>query len=399
MKIGILKEGKVPVDHRVPFTPDQCKEIEENFDAEVVVMTSDVRCFPDEDFTEAGIKIVNDVSDCDVLFGVKEVQEEELIADKMYFFFSHTIKKQPFNQTLLQKVIKKNIQLVDYECLRKDNHRVVAFGRFAGIVGAYNSIWTWGKKYGTFDIKRACDCKDLKELWQELKKISLPGVKAVLTGGGRVAKGAEETLTHAGFKKVSTEDYLNKSFDEPVYVQLDTDQYNIPKDETGVYNVEEFYTHPENYNSSFPRFLNHTDMFIAGAYWDPAAPALFTREDTKKNFRLKVIADITCDIDGSIPTTTKATTIDDPVYDFDLKKWEEQPPFSDEKHLSVMSVDNLPCEVPRDASESFGRQLIDKVVPELFKPDSAMIDEASITTREGLNKHYEYLRDYAEGKV
>lgn len=398
MKIGILREGKVPVDHRVPFTPEQCKEIKEKFNVEVVVKSSEVRCFPDKDFSDQGIKVVDDISDCDVLFGVKEVQEDELISDKMYFFFSHTIKKQPFNQTLLQKVIKKNIQLVDYECLRKNDRRVVAFGRFAGIVGAYNGIWTWGKKHGTFDIKRACACKDIEELWKELKKITLPGLKAVLTGGGRVSTGAEEVLHQAGFTKVSTKDYLNKSFENPVYVQLDTDQYNVPKDSTGVFNVEEFYTHPENYISSFPRFLGVTDMFIAGAYWDPAAPALFTREDTRKNFRMKVIADITCDIDGSIPTTIKATTIDDPVYDFDLEKWEERPPFSDNKYLSVMSVDNLPCEVPRDASESFGRQLIDNVVPELFKADSQMIDEASITTKKGLNKHYEYLRDYAEGK-
>lgn len=397
MKIGIIKEGKIPVDHRVPFTPSHCKALQETYGVEVVVQPSPIRCYKDEEYTEAGIQLQEDVTDCDLLVGVKEVPLETLIPNKTYFFFSHTIKKQPYNKVLLQAVLKNNIRLIDYECLREfSGKRVVAFGRWAGIVGAYNALITYGKKYDAFNLKPANQCFDLAELHQELGKVKLPAIKIVLTGGGRVSQGAMEILDKAGIQKVSVEDYLSKTFEKAVYCQLESEDYN--KQINGDSFVEaDFYTKPHLYESNFERFTKVSDVLIAGAYWDPKAPVLFKKEDTQKaDFKIKVIADITCDIEGSIPTTVRPSTIADPFYDYNPFTLTEDKAFSSEDNISVMAVDNLPCELPRDASESFGDQLLENVMPNLLGNDETrMIHRGAITTTSGeLNDDYTYLSDY-----
>ena len=184
VKIGIIKEGKIPLDKRVAFTPRQCAQIIKEYPrVNLKVQSSKRRCFSDNEYIEQGVQVVSNVSDCDILFGVKEVPTLALLADKTYFFFSHTIKKQVYNRTLLQEVLKKNISLVDYECLKgKDGNRVVAFGRFAGIVGAYNALWTYGKKYQGYDLKRAYECCGIEELFSELKKVKIGLIKIVITG-------------------------------------------------------------------------------------------------------------------------------------------------------------------------------------------------------------------------
>ena len=397
MKIGIIKEGKVPVDHRVPFTPNHCKQLKETYAVEVVVQPSNIRCYKDEDYIKAGINLQEDVSDCDLLVGVKEVPMENLIANKTYLFFSHTIKKQPYNKTLLQTILKNNIRLIDYECLRDINgQRVVAFGRWAGIVGAYNGLITYGKKYNKFELKPANECFDLAELHRELGKINLPPIKIVLTGGGRVSQGSMEILNEAGIKRVSIESYLTKSFDFPVYCQLESLDYNTSIN-LDKFENDHFYKHPHLYRANFERFSKVSDMLIAGAYWDPKAPVLFTKEDTQKStFKIRIIADITCDIDGSIPTTIKPTTIDNPFYDFNIQTLTEDKAFSNQNNITVMAVDNLPCELPRDASESFGNQLLANVIPNILsKDESKMIHRGAITTISGeLNEDYVYLSNY-----
>ncbi len=400
LKIGIIKEGKIPVDHRVALTPTHCESLLKQYThLDIVVEPSDIRCYNDEEYTNAGARLVSDLTDCDILFGVKEVPQDQLISDKKYLFFSHTLKKQAYNQPLLQTIVANKIQLIDYECLRNEQGRVVAFGRWAGIVGAYNAIWTFGKKFHGFEIKRANECFDLEALWEEFQRVKLPPMKIVVTGGGRVAQGGMEVLDGLNIKKVTSKQYLEEHFDHPVYCQVDTNEYTTRIDGTG-YNHDEFFAKPEEYKSSFLPFTKCSDVFIASAYWDPKAPKLFTKEEAQADdFHIKVIADITCDIEGSVPTTIKATTIEDPVFDFDLSTWEEKPAFSGKSLLTVMSVDNLPCELPRDASISFGDQLLEYVAEELFVEEREIVYGASITTLKGdLNAPFEYLRDYLEGK-
>jgi saccharopine dehydrogenase (NAD+, L-lysine-forming) len=397
--IGLLREGKNPPDKRVPFTPRQVEEILQRFpDVSIVCQPSEVRCFRDDEYREIGVDVREDVSDCDILMGVKEVPVPTLIPDKTYLFFSHTIKKQPYNRKLLQEVLRKNISLIDYETLKdSQGNRLVAFGRYAGIVGAYNALWTYGNRYKKFHLRRAYQCFDVNDLKLELRKVSLPPIKIILTGAGRVGKGAMETLDSAGIRKVSPEDFLSHTFQEAVYVQLSSAEYHERK-QGGHFNREEFHQHPEKYFSTFMKYAAHADMLIAGAYWNPAAPVLFLREDMlSPEFKVKIIADITCDINGSIPSTKKPSTIMEPLYDYDAGSDQTFPPLSDDRYVTVMGVDNLPCELPRSASEEFGRDLIDRILRPLLMHDSeGIIKRATIAKNGKLTPSFSYLEDYVK---
>jgi saccharopine dehydrogenase (NAD+, L-lysine-forming) len=398
MKLGIIKEGKVPPDKRVPFTPLQVEEIQQRFpEIKVVVQQSNVRCFADSEYASLGIEIVEDVSDCDVLMGIKEVPIDQLKEGKTYLFFSHTMKKQPHNKKLLQAVLNKKIRLIDYEALRdRQGNRLVAFGRYAGIVGAYNALWTYGKRYKAFTLRRAFDCFDVNDLKIELRKVKLPPIKIILTGAGRVGKGAMETLDSAGIRKVSAYDFLTRSFTEPVYVQLSSADYHQRR-EGGHFNREEFHLNPEHYTAHFSAFANVADVLVAGAFWNPKAPVLFSKADMLlPDFKIKIIADVTCDINGSIPSTTRASTIPDPLFDYDPATNSIQLPLSNDRFITTMAVDNLPCELPRSASDEFGRDLIDRILKPLLVQDSEEIIERGTIARDGkLTPAFSYLSDYA----
>ena len=401
VKIGILREGKVPIDRRVPFTPLQAAELVRTFpEIKLLVQRSDIRCFSDQEYKSEGVEVVDSVNECDILFGVKEVPVHELIPGKTYFFFSHTIKKQPYNRSLLQSIVKDKIRLIDYEILTNDQgQRIVAFGRWAGIVGAYNGILTYGKKHHLFDLRRAHECHDLEDLKSEFQKAKLPPVKIVVTGGGRVSQGAMEVLKGMNIEQVTPDNFLHKEFSNPVFTQLNPEDYNRHKDQRE-FDLKDFFSSPENYLGQFSEYTKNADILIAAAYWDPRSPVLFTKNDMlDPEFKIDVIADITCDIEGSIPSTKKASTIDDPVYDYNPKRDQLEAAFSNEKNVSVMAVDNLPCELPRDASASFGKELTKNVIPHLLLGDKeGVIARATITENGMLTKKYAYLQDYLEGK-
>ena len=399
LKIGLIREGKVPPDKRVPFTPLQVVEIQQRFKGvRISCQHSDVRAFTDQEYMELGVKVVADISDCDVLMGIKEVPVSDLIADKTYLFFSHTLKKQRYNRKLLQEVLRKNISLIDYEAL-KDRHgnRLVAFGRYAGIVGSYNALLTYGKRFRRFSLRRAFECHDVNDLKRELRKVDLPPVKIVLTGAGRVARGSMETLDTANIRKVHAREFLHETFEEPVYVQLSSSDYHVRKN-GGNFNREEFHNYPGRYISGFKPFTEVADVLIAGAYWNPKAPVLFSRDDMRQaSFNIRIVADITCDINGSIPSTKRASTIIDPIYDYDPFTDTDKPPLSDERFITVMAVDNLPCELPRSASEEFGRDLIDRILPALVGEDKeGVIARATLTSQGALTEPFQYLRDFVE---
>ncbi len=397
MKVGLIREGKIPIDKRVPLSPNQALRVAEQYpQVDIVAHRSDIRCFADSEYEAEHVKVVDKLDDCDIIMGVKEVPIKELIPNKTYLFFSHTIKAQAYNRELLQEVLKKNIKLIDYETLTdENNHRVIAFGRWAGIVGAYNAIWTFGKRYNLFKIRRAHECFDLQDLKKEYEKVELPAIKIAITGGGRVAKGAMEVLHGLKICKVSPAAFLEERFDQPVFTQLNSRDYH-KKHDGGDFNRHEFFDHPHLYEADFLKYAEVADMLIAAAYWDPQAPKLFTPKDVLTgNFQMRIIADITCDIEGSIPATKKASTIEDPIYDYNASEDVVEKPLIDEANLTVMAVDNLPCELPRDASESFGEQLIANVLPHLLGDDNeGVIKRATIAENGELTPRYSYLKDY-----
>lgn len=395
MKIGILREGKTPPDKRVPFAPSQCKQIFERYpQVKIVVQPSPVRCFMDEEYEDAGIPLQTDLSDCDVLLGVKEVNVVDLIEGKTFFFFSHTIKKQEYNKKLLKAILEKKVRLIDYETLTYENGlRIIGFGKWAGIVGAYNGLRAFAIRNKMPEPKPAHLCEGLEELIKEARKLDLPPIKIVLTGGGRVSKGSMQLLDSIGIKNVSVKEYLaTERFREPVYVQLEPDSY-VKHSAGKEFDMQHFFANPQEYERNFMRFTSTTDLLISAAYWDPNAPVLFTREEMLNNsFNISVIADVTCDIEGSIPSTVRASTIEDPFYGYNPATGKEELAFVDAGNISVMAVDNLPCELPKDASIEFGNNLIDKVLPCLMDDDQKKIlAKATIAENGKLTEKYNYL--------
>ncbi|MEM9991493.1 MAG: NAD(P)-dependent oxidoreductase, partial [Bacteroidota bacterium] len=341
------------------------------------------------------------VADCDVLMGVKEVPIEQLIADKTYFFFSHTIKKQAYNRGLLQAILEKNIHLLDYEVLTNERgQRLIAFGKFAGMVGAHNALWTYGQRTGAFEMKRMKNCFDYKEATEMYQQITWPKVKIVLTGDGRVGNGAAKVLEDMGIKRVSTTDFLEKDFDEAVFTQLGVQDYVRQKNGKPFENIH-FFKHPKEFENAFLPYTKVSDIMINGIYWDNDAPAFFTKEDMKQaDYNIQVIADVTCDIApvSSIPSTLEASTIAEPLFGYDTAKETKTTPHQ-AGVVDMMTIDNLPNELPRDASEAFGNQFIAHILPELLKADSDVIERATVAKDGKLGKHFAYLQDYVDGEA
>jgi len=399
MRIGIIREGKTPPDQRVPLTPAQCAQVLERFPyIELVVQPSEVRRITDAEYAEAGVDLQDNLEDCDVLFGVKEVPVDQLIPDKTYFFFSHTFKLQPYNAKLLRACLDKRIRLIDYELLKRPGgRRIIGFGRYAGIVGTYNAFRTYGAQHGHYALPRAIDCADRADMESHLSKVTLdPMTKIALTGHGRVGNGAREILEAMKIREVHPVDYIREDFGEPVFTHLDLEDYNRRKGDGG-FDFDEFCADPIGYESTFMAFARCTDLFIAGHYWAEGSPFLFTREDVRdEDWRISVVADISCDIDGPVATTLEPSTIADPMYGYD-PVGERRVPLGTAGSIGVMAVDNLPCELPRDASADFGATLVEHIIPLVVEGDSqGILAGASETTLEGtLTPAFDYLSEYA----
>ncbi len=400
MKFGIIKERKNPPDKRVVFSPNKLNEFQDKFeDAEILIESSDIRVFKDSEYEGNGFSVTNDISSCDVLLGVKEVPIDALIPNKKYFFFSHTIKKQPYNRKLLKAILDKKIELYDHETIIKENGaRLIGFGRYAGLVGAYNGFRAIGLKEGSFTLPKVETLADLDAVKRELDKITIPNIKIVLSGTGKVAKGAQEILDYLKIKQVSDALYLTSKFTEPVYCMIDVMEYSRRIDGK-VGDKFAFYEDPSGYESNFMPYARETDFFIAGHFYGDGAPYLFTRDDAKsEDFKIKYIADISCDVDGPVASTLRASTIADPIYGYNPET-ESETDYRDEKAIVVMAVDNLPCELPKDASEGFGNMFLEHVIPAFYNNDKdGILARAKMTTNEGkLADRYAYLQDYIDG--
>ncbi len=400
LKIGILKEGKTPSDNRVPLTPMQCKWTQENFpQCRVVVQRSENRCFSDREYSLAGIELSDTLEDCSLLFGIKEVPPAEVLPNKTYLIFSHTCKKQPHNQKLLQTIVEKGCTLIDYECLRhEDGQRIIGFGFFAGIVGAHNGIMAYGNRTGQYKLERVYQQKDFKSLIHTYFGLKLPNIKIAVAGSGRVAHGVLEVMNLMGVIEVEKDDYVSREFAYPVYVQLKgSDLYSHKGD--GSYNRNHFHQHPNDYECLFKNYAAHTDILMNGVYWDTGVPRLFEKEAiTDPSFRIETIADITDDCNGSVPINVGDQSIQDPVYGIDRASFEKTAPYLSGS-IDVMAVGNLPNELPRDASKYFGEQLIKYILPDLIGGKSSVIERATIVKTGNLSKDYAYLQQYALGEM
>jgi alanine dehydrogenase len=400
MKFGIIKERKNPPDRRVVFSPLKLKEFKDKFPKAILkVEPSAIRVFSDDVYQENGIEVSESMTDCDVLIGVKEVPIEALIPNKKYFFFSHTIKKQPYNRALIQAVLHKNIELYDHETIVKENGmRLIGFGRYAGIVGAYNGFRAIGLKLNTFHLPKASTLEGQQELISKLNNIQLPNIKILLTGNGKVAYGAKEMLDAMKIREVSVAEYLQDTFEEPVYCLADVLDYNKRKDHQVLDNFD-FYEHPENYQSDFMRFAKVTDFFIAGHFYGNGAPYLFTRDDAKsKDFKIQFVADISCDVNGPVASTLRASTIAAPIYGYHPET-ESEVDYTNKEAIVVMAVDNLPCELPKDASEGFGELFLEHVIPAFFNKDKdGILQRAKMTEKGKLTQRFSYLQAYVDGK-
>ena len=395
--LGIIRETKNPPDRRVPLTPDQCRLLlDRHDDLEILVQPSSLRCFSDDEYRDRGIALSEDLSACDVLMGVKEVSLDSMVADKTYFFFSHTAKEQPYNRPLLQKAVQLGIRLVDYEYLTDGSDRVVAFGRWAGVVGAYNALRGLGSRLGTFSLKPAHECFDLQEILAELEKVQPGTLRFAVTGGGRVASGALEILDAAGIRQVSPESYLTESFDHSVYTRLDPWHYTRRKDGSA-FDFGHFVEHPGEYKNGLHPYAGKTDVFIASHFWDPNSPQMLTAEDfASGRFPIQLVSDISCDIGEPIASTIRPSTIADPYYGYDPSDGSETDAFATNA-ITVMAVDNLPGELPRDAATDFGNALVKYVIPEVLgEKDTGMLARATITQDGDLAEPYRYLQDFLE---
>ena len=399
---AIIKERKNPPDRRVVFSPQKCQEVVKTFpQARIIIEASEVRIFPDEAYRAAGFEVKKDISEADVMLGVKEVPMDALIPNKKYFFFSHTIKKQPYNQELLKTILNKNIQLFDHETIvRASGARLIGFGRYAGLVGAYNGFRALGLRDEVFNLPKVENLADLDEVRAELNKITLPNIKIVLSGTGKVAQGAREILEQLKIKEVSDTVYLTSNFTEPVYCLIDVMEYNRRIDGKAGDKFE-FFEDPSGYESNFMPYAKVSDLFIAGHFYGNGAPYLFTRDDAKlDDFKINLIADISCDVDGPVASNIRASTIANPFYGYDpISETEKE--FKTPNTITMMTVDNLPCELPKDASEGFGDMFLEHVIPSFFNQDKDQVLERARMTNEngGLTQRFGYLEDYAKGEI
>jgi hypothetical protein len=399
-RIGLIKEGKSPADNRVALTPAQCKWIHKSApDVKIVAQSSPDRCFADREYLSAGAEVKDDISDCDILLGIKEVPIPQLIPGKTYMFFSHTKKKQPHNQPLLRSILDKQIRLVDYECLEhEDGQRIIGFGFFAGIVGAHNGMMAYGERTGLFKLDRVYKQRSFRELIHTYFGLRLPNVKIAVTGSGRVAHGILEIMNLMGIHEIEPEDYLKRRFSYPVYTQLKGSELYKRKDSDS-YSRQEFHEHPELYECKFLPFTAQTDILMNGVYWDKTVPRLFEKPDVSpENFIIQTIADITDDEDGSVPINLGDQTIEDPVYGVNRHSFQKTAPYLKDS-IDVMAVGNLPNELPRDASRYFGEQLIKFVLDDLVRGGSEIIDRATMAKDGQLTPHFSYLEDYVKGKL
>ncbi len=386
MKIGIRKETQYPSEKRAVIAPKHIQEIINN-SIEVYVEPADQRVFSSEEYLNKGAKISEDLSMCDLILGVKEVPIPDLIPNKPYCFFSHTIKGQNYNMPMLQAILEKNITLFDYELVKNEKGvRIVFFGKFAGYAGIINSLWLLGRRFKSegienpfSKIKQAMEydslasAKDvIKQVGEDIAKNGLPDeITPVITGFsgyGNVSKGAQslyDYLPHKVIHPAELEDFIKKGeFSNKIVYKVEfreVDMYEHPT--INEFDFNHFVKFPNEYKSIFSKYLENLTMLVNGIYWEEKFPKHVTKDFMKKLYetgskqKLKVIGDITCDIEGSVELTVKSTKSSNPTFVYEPLTKEVIDGVEGNGPV-ILAVDKLPAELPREASRAFGDTLL-----------------------------------------
>ena len=399
MKIALIKETKIPEDNRVALSPKQVAELNRQYPKhKIVVQSSEIRAFTDDEYRAEGVEVVEDVRDCDVLFGVKEAKVDTLVPGKNYFFFGHIAKKQEYNRPLIQALIRKHITFCDYEYLVDENNtRVCSFGWWGGVVGVYYTLRGYGLKYKRYELPKPDRRFTLRQLLDSLKGIPLPKVKLLVTGAGRVSQGAQYVLDNIGALEMTESEYLS---DSPVgtlsYCVADVEQL-VKRKDGSAFSWDDFKRNAKEYESDFMRWAKKTDVLVCAHFWGSDAPVYLNEEALRdKDMRIRMIGDVTCDIKGSVKSTVRPSTHEAPYYDYNPMTEKEEPAFSSEKNITVMAVDNCPNALAMDSSESFGKMLIPNVFEPLLKGEHSEVIERSMIIKEGeLTQKFAYLKDFA----
>lgn len=402
MKIGLIRETKVPEDNRVALTPKHLAELQHSFPQDdFVVQASETRAYSDEAYRNAGVQVAENVDDCDILFGIKEADIRTLIPNKHYFFFGHIAKMQAYNRPLLQALIAKRITFSDYEYLVDDNNqRVCAFGWWAGVVGTYYTLRGYGLRHHLYELPKPDKHFTLEKLTQALKSVELPHIKLLVTGNGRVSHGAQYLLEALDATRLTEEQFLA---DMPVsrlsFCAVDANHL-VARNDDGAFSWEHFTQNPTAYHSDFMRWARQADVLVCAHFWAPEAPVYLSQENlADPALRIRFIGDITCDIQGSIQSTLRASTHAEPYYDYNPATGQEEPAFSNDSNISVMAVDTCPNALALDTSAYFGDMLMQHVLTPLLKRErSNIIQRATILENGALTPHFAYLQSFAEEK-
>lgn len=404
MKIGIIRETKVPEDYRVALTPNEIVSLQQQFaNAEFVVQSSPTRAYSDEEYRSKGVTVRDNIDDCDLLLGIKEAKIETLLPNKHYFFFGHIAKMQPYNKPLLQKMIAQKITFSDYEYLVDDkNQRLCAFGWWAGVVGVYNTLRAYGIRTNKFNLPAPDRQFTLERLISTLQTLPQFGAKIMVTGNGRVSHGAQHVLDTIGCQRVSPSEFLTiEKTEAPIYTVADVDLLVKRKDaENLTFDLNHFIQNPEVYESAFFPFAKAADILLCCHFWAPQNPVYLSETELKcSELRISVIGDVTCDILGSVKSTLRASTHAEPFYDYNPATAQEEPPFSSAENITVMAVDTLPNALAIDTSSYFGEALSKYVMEPILKGNldsDPVIERATILKNGELTERFSYLKDFVE---
>jgi alpha-aminoadipic semialdehyde synthase len=432
MTLGIRREDKNRWEQRVPLTPEHILQLQKKHGIKTVVQPSAIRVFADTDYQRAGAHVQESLSPSSVVFAVKEIPLEYFEKGKTYVFFSHTIKGQHHNMPMLKKMMDMGCTLIDYErIVDAKGKRLVFFGRYAGLAGMVDTLWTFGRRLHSEQIdtpfnaiKQTIHYKDLADIKKHLavvgEEIKTKGLPPSLTpliigfsGYGHVSIGAQEILDILPVKEIQPKDIgsiVENPSNKVIYKVVFKEEHLVEPTTAGKkFDLQEYYTHPERYRSIFEQYISSFSILMNCIFWNVQYPRLLTKQYIKKIFsnkekqRLKVVGDISADINGAIEFTEKTTSPDNPVFVYD--------PITDTTTdgyegpgIVVMAVDNLPCELPKESSESFS-EILSRFVPEIMNADFSAPDidsialpveikNAVILYRGKLTPSYQYINKY-----
>ncbi len=426
MIFGIRREDKSVWERRVPVVPSDVKELMDR-GYRFVVQPSPIRIFPDQEYVRVGAEVKEDLSECDVILGVKEIPPAKLLPGKIYMFFSHTIKGQPYNMPMLKKLLELGCTLIDYERIVDERgRRLIFFGHFAGYAGFVDTLWAFGKRLEAEGIENpfsslqpAHRYPSLEKIKEELKKLAEKIKKGLpeeivplvigIAGYGNVSRGVQELLDLLPVIEVDPH-HLSEVFSSPkgdvVYKVVFKEEHMVEPLE-GDFDLQDYYQNPQRYRSVFARYLPYLTIFINAIYWDARYPRLVTKEDLKRLYsegrpRLRVIGDISCDIEGAVEATVKSTDPSNPVYVYDVEKGEAVDGVEG-KGPVILAVDILPSEIPKEASEYFS-SVLKNFLPAIAEADFSLpfeklnlppeLRRAVIVYKGELTPDYRYLSKF-----